>query len=88
MQTFQLKHKYALKIAENSYALKIAEVNSQPVLNLWGLGWEGKMQPDEVSFQTAFEGGQCLCSDIHRKVIPPEQTAVVNEKWQAPGIRR
>ena len=30
------------------------------------------MQPEEVSFQSAFEGGQRLCcSDVHRKVIPP-----------------
>ena len=27
------------------------------------------MQPEEVSFQSAFEGGQRLCcSDFHRKV--------------------
>ena len=41
------------------------------------------MQSEDMSFQSAFERGQCLgCSDVHRKVIPPslgpEQIAVVN----------
>ena len=43
------------------------------------------MQPEEMSFQSMFEGDQSLGrSDIHRKIIPPllgpEQTAVLTKK--------
>ena len=44
------------------------------------------MQSEEISFQSVFECGQRLgCSDIHRKVIPPEQRAVANEMCRCDG---